>query len=955
MSRAVKRTRPRRSPVGLRLESLERRQVMSTFTVTTVADAGPGSLRQAILDDNVGSGSGTGAIVFDISGNGVQTIVLASPLPTIVNPTNLDATTQPGYTNHPLVELDGANILDPATSSPVPNVTGLTLTGGSSTVKGLIINRFTGGGIVATRDGNVIAADYIGTDSGGRRSLGNGANGVALSGRNNTIGAVGSSGIDIIAVPNIISGNGAAGLYLGGSGGSLPANNSVLGNRIGTDGSGTLDLGNAGPGINVESSDNTIGNSSYNLIAFNGGAGVQVGSSIYQSNVIGNRIEGNSLYSNVGLGIDLGGDGVTRFGSPGFGPNNLIGFPTLTSAYSAGGETRVEGTLAGLPNSAYTVDFYSSPQPNRSGYGEGKTYLGAVSYLTDASGQAILDTTQLTSAVVPGQYLSATTTDSTGNTSEFARSLVVASRAESNLSVFALGGNPAVQAGQAQTYYFNVQNFGPLRATGVTFTDLLPAGAQFLTGTVGQGTLTESGGRVVATIGTLASNAGIQVSLTYIVPSPGYTKTSASVTAEQADPSPSNNTITQNIQVAPAAPVDLSLYGVASPYPVQVGQPITFVFVVTNGGGNPATGVTFADALPANLAVDSAISSQGATSVVGNNVVAALGNLDAGTNATVTIVARPISTGPINNFATVRANEPDPNSINNSATAYAYAIPAPMTDVAVAITAAPQPATVGQPFAYAVLVGNPGTAPASGVVLTDVLPDAATIASIKPSQGTYTLVGNVLTVNFGSLAVGALAEVTVSLIPGAPGVIINRASVVSDQPDFHIANNFDALATGVVGQPIVPAIIDQKLTVVGNKITRAILTFNEALDSNSASMIANYLVEDLGSKGSTSAKGPKVPIISATYDAVSRSITLVFGKPLSLGRFYKIVVNGPGSPGLVDPAGNVLDGERNGLQNGIYTSLIGRGTTTRPISLQIGVPRPKPVPHAAPVAKHHHH
>jgi len=302
-------------------------------------------------------------------------------------------------------------------------------------------------------------------------------------------------------------------------------------------------------------------------------------------------------------------------------------------------------------------------------------------------------------------------------------------------------------------------------------------------------------------------------------------------------------------------------------------------------------------------------------------VVAALGNLDAGTNATVTIVARPISTGPIDNFATVRSNEPDPNSINNSATAYAFAIPAPTTDVAVAITAAPQPATVGQPFAYAVLVGNPGTAPASGVVLTDVLPDAATVASIKPSQGTYTLVGNVLTVNFGSLAVGALAEVTVSLIPGAPGVIINRASVVSDQPDFHIANNFDALATGVVGQPIAPAIVDQKLTVVGNKITRAILAFNEALDSNSAAMIANYLVEDLGSNGSTSAKGPKVPILSATYDAASRSVTLVFGKPLSLGRFYKIVVNEPGSPGLVDPAGNVLDGERNGLQNGIYTSL----------------------------------
>ena len=65
------------------------------FTVTTTADVGPGSLRQAILDSNLAVG-GTNTIDFDIPGAGVETIAAASPLPTITNPLVIDGTTQPG-------------------------------------------------------------------------------------------------------------------------------------------------------------------------------------------------------------------------------------------------------------------------------------------------------------------------------------------------------------------------------------------------------------------------------------------------------------------------------------------------------------------------------------------------------------------------------------------------------------------------------------------------------------------------------------------------------------------------------------------------------------------------------------------------------------------------------------------------------------------------------------------
>src|SRR4051794_28448841 len=76
------------------LELLEDRSLLSTFTVTNTADAGPGSFRQALLDANALAGLDT--VAFSI-GSGVQTIRPNSALPTITDPLVIDGTTQPGF------------------------------------------------------------------------------------------------------------------------------------------------------------------------------------------------------------------------------------------------------------------------------------------------------------------------------------------------------------------------------------------------------------------------------------------------------------------------------------------------------------------------------------------------------------------------------------------------------------------------------------------------------------------------------------------------------------------------------------------------------------------------------------------------------------------------------------------------------------------------------------------
>src|SRR5438876_296122 len=81
------------------MESVEPRVLFASFVVTTTADAGAGSLRQAISDAN--AAPGVDDISFNIPGTGVQTINLASPLPTVTDVVTIDGTTQPGYQPDP--------------------------------------------------------------------------------------------------------------------------------------------------------------------------------------------------------------------------------------------------------------------------------------------------------------------------------------------------------------------------------------------------------------------------------------------------------------------------------------------------------------------------------------------------------------------------------------------------------------------------------------------------------------------------------------------------------------------------------------------------------------------------------------------------------------------------------------------------------------------------------------
>ncbi|MFO7632057.1 MAG: hypothetical protein R6W76_05920, partial [Caldilinea sp.] len=180
----------------------ESSEAAATFTVTTTADSGAGSLRQAILDDNANPGADT--ITFAIGATGSQqTIQPATVLPTITGPVTIDGWSQgsSGYTGPPLIELNGALAGNQAV--------GLTLTGGGSVVRGLVVNGFAIGGSAGgirlqTGGGNWIYGNYIGVNFAGDTRVAN-TRGIWIDGgsSNNRIGT-NADGVNDVAERNVI-------------------------------------------------------------------------------------------------------------------------------------------------------------------------------------------------------------------------------------------------------------------------------------------------------------------------------------------------------------------------------------------------------------------------------------------------------------------------------------------------------------------------------------------------------------------------------------------------------------------------------------------------------------------------------------------------------------------------------------------------------------------------------
>jgi Bacterial Ig-like domain len=403
-----------------------------TFTVNSTGEFGTGgcNFTECTLAEAIGVANrveGPDTIRFNIPGEGVKTIHRTAGL-TITDPVTIDGYTQPGASPNTLeqgtnakimIELDGSGGVAEA----------LGIFADNSVVRGLAINRYGASAVVILGSNNKVEGNFIGTDPSGTQALGNRIAGVTVlkpslgaGGASNTIGGTSP------AARNLISGNAQQGVQIL----SGAQDNAIRGNLIGTDKSGTAPLPNGSAGVEIrDSSNNNVGGggANTNTIAFNAGDGVAIRSLNNTVAETGNPIQGNSIFSNDGLGIDLVGGAEDAQGrtandpqDPDAGPNNLQNKPEITSATTTSSGTTITGTLNSDPGAEFVLALYSNP----SGDDEGKKLIDATSVFTDANGNATFSLSTAEQVAV-GQTVTATATKAgEGSTSEFSDPKTVA-------------------------------------------------------------------------------------------------------------------------------------------------------------------------------------------------------------------------------------------------------------------------------------------------------------------------------------------------------------------------------------------------------------------------------------------------------------------------------------------------------------------------------------------------
>ena len=310
-----------------------------TIVVNSTADSGPGTLRQALLDGESGDTINFDPSVFPPNAPG--TIAVTTGLPQISQ-------------GHLTIDASDAGVILDGSQLPTDSwIPGLEIVSDGNTIRGLQVIHFTGTGLV-----------------------------VALHGQNNTIGGDPNTGLGPIGQGNLCSGNDVGiGVW------DFASHNTVTGNLLGTDVSGTQNLGNRSSGVWITEGgmENVVGPD--NVIAYNDRCGIEVGG----SDSIGNTLTRNIIHDNAGLGICL------------LGGNTALGAPLIVDFDLTG------GLITGTSCARCAVDIFSDSGDEGAAY-EGQAVADSSGVFTFNKGAPFVNTN-----------ITSTATDADGNTSEFSR------------------------------------------------------------------------------------------------------------------------------------------------------------------------------------------------------------------------------------------------------------------------------------------------------------------------------------------------------------------------------------------------------------------------------------------------------------------------------------------------------------------------------------------------------
>ncbi len=777
----------------------------ATYTVSNTNDTGAGSLRQAITDANGNAGADT--IAFNIT-NLAFTISPVSALPSLTESVTIDGSTQPGYSNAPVVELSGANA--------GANANGFKIAAGNCVIRALAVNRFKNDGIQITNGvGSRVEGCYLGVAPDGFTRRGNGAAGVRIAGVNFGVQTTGTNviGGEAAAAHNLISAN-LYGIWL-----SETTDNLIAGNIIGADATGSFDVGNTNMGIfcYYQAGLNVIGGTNAgarNLISGNGeeptlyaGDGIRLDSS-----------SSNSIFGNF-IGVNV--DGTYAIPNGEHGVNIQYGLFNLVGGAAAGQSNLISGNLV------HGV--------NLGGSGGGESifnYAGTPPPLPDGNViQGNLIGVTLTGALplgngYDGVYLNANfntvggTNAGAGNVIAYngnngvevgyhPGNLVLGNSiyANTNLGID-LGGDYVTynDAGDGDTGANNFQNYPVLsRAVTNAAQTIITASlnsANNLTYRVelfDNPTNDPSGygeGQTYLGFTDVTTDGGGNVSFTFT--NPAALPLGHYLTATATAPDGNTSEFSFARKVVSANTLDLAVTLAESADPVPHFTNFTYTITATNYGPTNATAVFVTNRLSSGLTFVSAAASQGSAPQSAGVVTWNVGALADGVGASLVITVHGNVTALESNSVVAVAAQVENDTSNNSAV---ETTSIGIADLGMSLADSPDPVVAGHPLTYTLTVTNLGPDAASGSVANFYLDGSQVFNGASISQGTFAQYGNFIQATFNTINAHAIATLTVTAIPTAVGTNFSNGNLSRLEYDPDTVNDSDFEETVVQAGP----------------------------------------------------------------------------------------------------------------------------------------------------------
>ncbi|NJP05942.1 MAG: DUF11 domain-containing protein [Chloroflexaceae bacterium] len=368
--------------------------------------------------------------------------------------------------------------------------------------------------------------------------------------------------------------------------------------------------------------------------------------------------------------------------------------------------------------------------------------------------------------------------------------------AEGDLEISKVADVTEATAGLPLTYTITITNNGPSDITGVALSDTLPTTVTFVSITDTQSICTQ-GPPINCSFGDLDADATEVITLVVTPNVSGTLQNTAIVTTTDTDPDTTNNTSSATLPVRARA--DLSISKTA-PAELIAGQTIGYTIEVINNGPSTATGVQVIDQVPDGLTIIPGFDVR--CGINGSLITCNLDDmifLETESIQFQAVVASDLvdpaeETVDLINSASVSANEPDDDTTNNDSGPQTTTVRAE-TDLSVTKVGAPDPVVAGESLDFTITVVNNGPSTATGVSVSDTLPDNVTLDTASAEcSGTAPIVCDA-----GTLAPGENQPFTISVLvdPTTAETVVNQITVSGDQTDPNPDNNTFSSNTSV--------------------------------------------------------------------------------------------------------------------------------------------------------------